>query len=200
MRKNFIIIGILLVVVIAGLVIAWEAFSYKNVQFKLKGKEYVVDIYNEDEKKVSSVSDSGVIKIKEGPHSYRVSGDKYNGEAVEFSVKGNDTVVEIYPQYSNGYLLDLLRNERSSIEAILSSTYQTQKYTIQTLRLYQQGQWAAGTLNVSRDPRQLPDTYRFVLQKVNDIWMIVVPPQIAVNKTQYKNVPEAILYSLYTDS
>ena len=200
MKKTLIIISVLLFTIVIGLAVAWEAFSYKTVQFELNSKDYSVDIVTPEGKKVESISQTAEVKLKEGDYNYKVIGEKFSDKGIKFTVKGNDTFVEVDPPYSDEYLSDLLKEERSDIEAIIKSTYKGQPtYSIQTIKLYQRGEWAAGTLQTTTDPRQIPDNYRVVLQKVNDIWTIIVPPQIAINKAEHKNVPESILYALYSN-
>lgn len=200
MKNKLIITGIIIAVISVGLLIAWEAFSYKTVRFELKNTDYTLDIVNKEDKKVSEVSDTGEIKLKEGEYRYKVIGDRYSNTGVDFTVKDNTTVIKVNPAYSTKYLEELLTAEHSSIEAVLSDKYAgTINYTIRSLNLYQRGEWAAGTLTLATNPRQLPDTYRFVLQKVNKSWILIVPPQIAISKAEYKNVPNSVLDSLYSE-
>ena len=202
MKKRLIISLIIIVIVVLAILGVVEALSYKKVSIQFKGDGYTASIINADNKTVSTVSSSATIQLKEGDYTYKVNGANFDNSAQSFTVKGNSTDVVIDPQYSSDYLNNLLSNEQDSIETVLKNSYPqyASQLTFNTLKLYDKGEWAAGTFSYSVDPRDIPDVYRFVLMKENSVWQIVVSPQIAINKAGYKTVPDYILNSLYSST
>jgi hypothetical protein len=200
MRRSVVIIGIILVGAIVGFSVLFWFIQNRPVRFELEGEGYSVAVYNEDDSVINTVTASGTIRLSEGEYSYSVNGETFDNTKIAFSVEGQDTEVVVRPSLSNSRLSELLSAERERIEVALNNRYSSVPYTIIGLSLYEEGDWAAGTLQPTVDPRQLPDTYRFVLKKEGSEWIVVVPPRIAILQTEFPDVPREILYSLYTSN
>ncbi len=199
--KKIIIFTVIFVLLAAMIGIAWEVFSYKKVSVELQGEGYTVEVLNNDKKKVASIDETGEIKLKEGSYNYKIVGENYSTTEETFTVLKDGAQLTINPSYSKEYLNDLLDNENQAISnALTASMPFGTTYTLLNLQLYKKGEWAAGTISPITDPRQVPDIYRFVLQKDNGTWKVIISPQIAINKANYPEVPVEILYGLYSES
>lgn len=196
--KKLISIGIITLVVIGAIVAVVYILGFKTVTFNLQKSGYEVVVQDSDEKQVATFSESSSIQLREGSYSYKVVADNFDTTLVEFTVADQPLTITVNPQYSKTYLDDLLQKEDSELRKLITSEYNSQSnITITNLKLYEDGNWAAGTLTPETHPRQLPDVYRFVLHKSNGQWKVIIPPTIAINKETYKNVPTSILYALY---
>ena len=199
MKNKIIFILISITIVIAGTIALVEFSSYRDVAVALEDSGYSVDIYHDDTK-TNSVSNTSTIRLKEGIYTYKVIGDKYSNVASKFTVSSNGANLSIAPSYSDTYLNEALQTEQPAIQQLIATKYPftTDLYTLSDLKLHKKGEWASGQLITNVDRRGDPDYYRFVLHKEATVWNFAVTPQLAINKSSYKNVPEDILYGLYT--
>lgn len=196
--KHIILAVAALFLVIIGVSVGLWFIQNKPVQFTLNGSGYTVEILNDKEKTVQTLTSSKTIRLSEGAYLYKVVGNDYDNSANKFTVKGGDTTVSVTPKRSVSYLTQLLDKERGAIETTLKNTTPTVTYTVSSLSLYEQGEWAAGQLQLSGNPRQLRDTYRFILKKEGESWTVVVSPRIVVEVSEFSSVPKDIIYSLYS--
>ncbi len=200
MKKIIILFVVLLLILIGGIISINYFMNSKEVSFILEKEKYEVVILNDKEKQVTSVNTSGIVRLEKGEYSYTVNGADYNNSPQYFTVT-DDMKITIKPQYTKEYLARILETEDQAIRSVIQATYQTKPaFTIQTLAIYDDGTWAAGTFTQIADRRALPDFYRFVLHKNVDTkeWDVIIPPTIAINKDSYKDIPTDILYSLYS--
>lgn len=200
MKRLIIISTITLVVIIGGIVLV-NYLNQRTISVTLPGSGYSVDILNSD-KKVTSLASSGDVRLADGEYVYKVVGDGYASDPVAFTVTREAEPVTVEARYSSEKLDALLESERGSITNALVARYPDifSNFSFYQLKLYDQGEWAAGILNQIVDRRDSPDYYRFVAHKVSGVWVIAVPPQIAIERSAYPEVPADIVYSLYTDS
>lgn len=196
--KKIIPVVILLIVAIIGTCIGVWFMSNKPVQFTLNGNDYTVGIYDTKDTSIRTLKTSETIRLPEGSYTYKVEGTNYDTSATQFTVTGNETVVSITPKRSVSYLAELLNKERSAIETILKNTYPAVAYTVTSLTLHGQGEWAAGQLQLSGNPRQLRDTYRFILKKEGESWKVIVSPRITIEATEFPSVPKELINDLYS--
>lgn len=198
MKKNLIIIGIIIVAGIVGISVLFWNLQFKSVAFELKGNSYSVNLFNDEEAQVNSLSTSTTVRLAEGSYTYKVMGDGFGDASVAFEVTGNDTKVNVSPVYSSEKLNELLREEQASIESTIKVRHPDVTYRVTELALYEQGEWASAILTPIVDPRQQPDRYRTVLLKEDNQWKIVAPAQITLTKAQYPTIPDSVIYRLYT--
>lgn len=196
--KRIILAVAALFLVIIGVSVGLWFIQNKPVQFTLNGSDYTVEILNDKEKTIQTLTSSKTIRLSEGAYSYKVTGSDYDNSANQFTVNGRDTVISITPKRSSSYLSQMLDKERSAIETVLKNAIPSVTYTVSLLSLYEQGEWAAGQLQLSGNPRQLRDTYRFILKKEGESWIVVVTPRIVVEVSEFSSVPKDIIYSLYS--
>jgi hypothetical protein len=196
--KRVILLFLALTITVTGIGIAYWYFQNKPVAFTLEQSGYRVEIYGEKENRLSTLTSSDTVRLTEGSYSYKIIGDNYDPEAVAFDVKGSTTNITVTPKRSQAYLDSQLSSERSVITASLQQAFPSISYTFTTLKLYEQGQWAAGTLQLVGNPRQLPDTYRFILEKVGSNWTVRVSPRIVITVSDFPNIPKSIIFDLYS--
>lgn len=190
----FSLIGILLV---TGAFIAIDYLNKKVVSFNFDNTDYSIDILDKSENKIAQIGKSGDLRLANGDYSYRVIGDGLDRNAVAFTVKDKPLKVTVTSELSDQKRKEILSQQEPNIELVINTNYSGKAgFTIDNISLHERGDWASASLIVDI-PQQAPDTYRVVLHRENDLWKVKVPPTIAINKSQYKDVPEAILYSLY---
>lgn len=194
-RKIVIIISIIGLLLVVGIFFLVDFLSYRTVDFKFEGEGYSV-LVGKGNENITTLDKSGSVRLKDGVYQYRVGGKDYNKQTVEFTV--NDSMsITINPTYSESYLASLLEKEIESIQSTIISAYPAKKFRIETIKLYEKGDWAGGVLQPIGDPREPAISYRFLLQKIDNKWSFIIPPQIAINKEKYPNVPASVIYALY---
>ncbi len=196
MRKGIIIGGIIFIAAIVGVFIAADQLNRRIVNFTLQDSGYTVEITQKNNT-VGKLTNSSSLRLKDGDYSYHITTEGFDTTKTDFTVKGSDVSITIIPQLSAEQLRTVLDTERTAILDVLRTAYPGTQVTFTSLQLYKKGEWAAGTLQKIITPRQIPDTYRFVLEKKNNTWSIVIPARIAIKKTDFPNVPADIIYSLY---
>jgi hypothetical protein len=195
-NRKLIIFGGIGIVLIGTIVMLADFLSYRTVTFSLQGDGYEVRVLSDDDS-IGTLSESGSVRVKDGEYSYRVIGDTYDDTPTPFSVEGEAVEISLNPTYSDSHLATLLISESPTIRALLATTYNSRPFTIGSLRLYDKGTWAGGVLEISENERAAPISYRYVVEKYDGTWRIVVPAQIVVNKDEYPDVPDSVIYSLY---
>lgn len=199
--KKLIIIGVISLVAVIGGIVLVNYLNQRTISVTLPGSGYSVDILNSD-KKIATLDSSRDVRLADGEYVYKVVGDGYASDPVAFTVTREAEPVTVEARYSSEKLDALLESERESIANALIARYPDifSEFSFYQLKLYDQGEWAAGILNQIVDRRDSPDYYRFVAYKASGAWVIAVPPQIAIERSAYPDVPADILYSLYTES
>lgn len=194
----------LLFIILAGVagIAIYRAVQYRTVSFTLNGdSSYSVAVENTEGTRVATVESSGSVSLHKGDYFYFVEGTNFDNTKYPFTVGSESSVITVEPLFSRSYLAAQLIEQQVAIKSVLSSTYPAlaPAMNFTSLQLYEKGEWAAGVFSYAADPRDIPDNYRFVLKKSDETWRLVVPPQIAINKNNYKDVPVSILNSLYRD-
>jgi hypothetical protein len=199
MKKLLVIGGILFIGAIIAVFVIADQLAHKTVSFTLEESGYTVEI-TQDDKVMNRIAKTSDVRLKEGDYSYRIIDQGYDTTRTDFSIKSNDINITVTPQLSSEKLGELLMNERSDIASVLLTAYPSSNISIDTLKLYKKGEWAAGTLQNQINPRQIPDTYRFILEKKDNQWNIVVSPRIAIKRADFPSIPADIIYSLYSST
>lgn len=200
MTKKIIIVFISLIIVMVLGAVAFNYLLKKDVRFTLNDTGYTVAIYKDD-KKVDTLGESSTVRLSKGSYTYTVTGDNYKSTTEDFMVD-TDKEVTVTPQYLDEYKAAQLQKEEPSIRAALTNKFPAlfSNFHIYEINLYEKSTWAAGILAETVDRRSNPDYYRFVLQKQNDTWNVIVEPQIVISSAKYPEVPKDIINSLYTES
>ncbi len=201
MKKNIIISFILIVIAITALVTYQYISSFRQINFLIKQSNVTVDIYKtgNDDQKLSTLTSDGAVSLQNGDYYYVASGEKVDTVNHLFKVTPSTKTIEIDPDYSSSYLSGVLVDESSSIQAVISSTYPTliTQYDTFDQKLFKKGQWYGGLLRNRIDNQDgFKDTYRIILHKENNKWVIVHYPEIVVTKANFSNVPIDVLTSV----
>jgi hypothetical protein len=147
---------------------------------------------------LQKLSASGELSLQNGSYFIIPEGEKVAKDEISFTVKDADMPVSVAPGYSRGYLDELLKTEKTAIEAAITSAYpaQMQTRTVEKGTLYKKGEWY-GALLASNDPnldlRSQTDYYRIILQKTDGAWKIINVPQLVLTTAEFKDVPQEIL-------
>ncbi len=190
---------ILIIAAIITFCVAWWGInfflSYKNVFFNLEGSEYILQIRDENGKKIKEINSSGESKLQEGSYFYNIVGEGYDSKMIPFTVK-DEVKVTVKPQYLESYLSDLAKKEQAVIKNILTEKYPSiRDVSIQSMSIDKTGTWAYGKLTL---PNSSTDVYRFIMKRTKTAsWEVVVKPTIAISKSIVNDIPEEIIYSLY---
>lgn len=190
-----IIIGILVLLVSVGAIFGvLEYVSYKQVSIVFKQPDVSIDIYSENQKKVSSASEDTTTKLKTGSYYYIPTTERYSSEKVNFEVS-SDEIVEINPSYSKSFLSTLLTQERDAIQSVIIAAYPliTSDYIIADENLAGQGEWYSAKLIQRVSGGNEPDVYRVVLTKNAATWAVVVSPRLIVSVPNFSTVPNYII-------
>ena len=194
--KKLILLSVITLILIVGTVIAVSFLNQKTVQFNLDGSDYSVQVINESDEVVKTLTSSAGVRINEGVYSYQVIGDGLDSTPVEFIVNDSLTV-NVVSKLTSEKLLEMQEQEAVLIRDTLLDLYLGKAdFALDTITLYEKGDWASAILSVNI-PQQAPNTYRTVLHKENGNWKVKIPPTIAINKNNYKDVPESVFDNLY---
>jgi len=193
--KKIITFAIIAIVIIIGFFVVREVLSYKSIGFDLKDSDYTVSIFNTDKKKVSELTKSQSIQLKEGDYYYDINGDKFAQETVDFAVRESRNIT-IDPDYSLTYLRDKAADATPNIVTLISNRYASliNKYTLEDFTLLKKGEWGIGYLVEKVDRRIAdPNIYRFIVHKDKDVWTISATPALTITKSTYPSIPPSVI-------
>lgn len=195
MKKTIILISIILFIIISALTYYSLVF---NVEFIIKQSDLSVEIYNKSNKKISTLNESKKIYLLKGDYYYVVKNNKISDENNYFSINKNTKSIIINPNYSVGYLQELLKTESVIIKEIITNTYPElmKNYEILNMNLYNKGEWFGAIIRKKINPRDITDNYRIIMTKTDGKWKIINYPEILLIKDNYKNVPLNIINSV----
>lgn len=193
-KKKIVLFLILLTVVIGGVFGVREFLSYRKVSIVFKQPELTVDIYSEDKKKITSVSDNAVIKLKEGTYYYTTANERYTSKQTFFKISGNE-VIEINPAYSNVVLEDMLYGSRDIIQATYLVAYPSiaEGYIIGDEHLANHGEWYSAKIIQRVSGGNEPDVYRIILKKDSNTWKIAASPRLAISIQDFPKIPDYVI-------
>lgn len=131
------------------------------------------------------------VRVKPGFYAviYTGQGIKQTRQLVE--VRKDVTITAPTPTFSDERLLALLQDQKSAINAVLSSNDKTQGYTPKNELLYEDGTWYAAKL-VPADPIN-QDTLVVILHKENNTWKVAADPAITLYIADHPEIPEDII-------
>lgn len=201
MKKVITIIAVLVFLVIIATVasIVLGIMNQKTAIFKLEGSGYTVRIYPQNsDQSIAELNSSKDISLDKGTYYYVVEGNNISETRQDFVVGEENSTVTVDPSYTGGYLAELALEELRPVRSLLESTYDTtiDDYDIGSFYLYKRGEWGAGYLVQRVDPRQDPDVYRYVVQKIGDVWKIIASPELTISSFTYPDIPKEVLTSI----
>jgi len=196
-RKTIIILSSILIAVLAGVWILLYVLSFRTVTFDIVPENTGVIIYNQDNsQELARLDQDGSLQLRDGKYTVIPVHEDYSSNPIPFTIAGEDMTISIDPDYSSSRLATLLEAEQKATNQLLRQTYPDviKDFTIQPGTLYQKGQWYATTLQQNPLPGgQDGDTYRVILQKVEDQWQIAAGPEIVLSAQEFPDIPQFIL-------
>jgi len=196
MKKYIIIISSILILTVAGLFIWNYLSSFRDVIFSINEPGLSVDIYNKDETKIASLSDTKTtLTLRDGGYYYQVNSDKMDKNRQNFSVNKSVLEVIINPDYSSNYLADLLSSQKDEIIKIIKDTYPSiiNNYNITNGQLFSKGEWFGAIIERKTPTGDISDPYKVIMNKQDGKWLIIHYPEIVATKYNFPEVPINIL-------
>ena len=160
-----------------------------------------IDIYRDEDQDNSehipidtNIPIPSTIKLPEGVYSYKVVTGGFIDATYSFQVTKESSSIKLQPSLNTDSLDKLTKRESDKIKSsILDSnefSFDKNKDSIVSIKLYLTGGWAGVTLLSSRGPA---DLYHIILRKEGDQWIVKTKPLIVINSLDYPEIPEEIL-------
>lgn len=178
----------------------WYESAYQSVTLVLKTQPLTVEIFNNSNNSVATVSASTTLTLANGNYTAKPSGRNIDSTPIKFSVEGKDASVTINPSFSNEYFSGLIKTEIEAINAIIVKRFPQliSKYTIHEGELQQQAEWYVTALTHKASTNDSPkDVYKIILKKVNGAWDVVNNPQIVPTLYNMPGVPSDVISAAY---
>lgn len=196
-RNQLIAMFIALVIVIGGIITLSYVLSLHKVTFT--NTESIAFSLSEkadgSDKQVSTISSSITVKLKNGTYCLVPKDTQYTQTPDCFTVKDKDLTKMLHPFYSTSKLSELQATEQSTLDSLITVKYGLliNNYVLKPGQLFERGDWYGATLTTKVAANDQGDVYRTILHKVNNVWVIVAYPQLAVSKAAYPTVPHDVL-------
>ncbi len=197
MNKKNITLAILFVVIISAIFILIDYLSYKTINFKISDPSISLTIYSQKDKKITSLKESGSVRLKDGTYYYICNSEKYTQDQQLFTVSGDSEII-VDPSYSASMLVGLLTSETKNIHNVLNDKYSSiiANYVFGDEQLYNKGEWYSVKLLSKVSGGNMPDIYRVVMHKVDNSWVIAVSPRFVVEYSSFSSVPKNVIDSV----
>lgn len=196
-RKVIIILVSILIAIAIGVGVVLYILSFRTVTFDIVPENMSITISRQgSDEDIATLNQDGLLQLQNGTYIITPMHEDYSSSPIPFTVAGEDMTISIDPDYSSSRLATLLETEQKATDQLLRQTYPDviKDFTIQPGTLYQKGQWYATTLQQNPLPGgQQGDTYRVVLQKVDDQWQIAAGPEIVLSAQEFPDIPQFIL-------
>lgn len=199
-KKIAIITSLIIFMTIAAIIGLGYYHSFQKIKVTLSnGIE--ANIYKEDshEGQVSPTSNLkdpvNSIRLKKGNYYIKSKAtSEYVAEVIPIQLSDKPVSITINPDYTQQKLDNLLGSERSSIDRVITQTYNTLPtyYTIQKGKLYMHGEWYATKL-IPKNSNDL-DSLSIILHKDKNNWTVATkPPEIIIGIPNYPAIPKDII-------
>lgn len=189
-------ISIILAIVIAAIGIGTYVLSFRTATFDIIPENLGVTVRDLDNQEKGSLDQDGSLQLQDGTYTATPNGESYSAVPIEFKIDGQDITVTVDPDFSESRLEELRKSEQPAITQVIQSTYSSAigDFTIQPGTLYNRGEWYGGLLvQKPLGGGQLGDTYRVILKKENNKWIIAAEPKIVLSASDYPDIPRDIL-------
>lgn len=196
MRKIKIIFIIVIVVILAVFIVFNYINSLRNVKIVVSDIKSVILISKNDSKELKQFSSTKNFSLKDGSYCLKAVDNRFKDTPVCFTVYKEDKDVVASFNYSKSYLNDLLKKERSSIDALIKSTYPniTDNYKVCPGSLIKDESWYGGVfVQKNNNPSDNSDYYHFIFNKKDGIWKMVAKPSIILSSYNFKDIPFEVL-------
>jgi len=147
------------------------------------------------------LSKTTVLSVKDGDYCATPTNTDYDISPICITVKGKNTTLTVDPSFSTSHLNQLLTGDlQGELKSLIATKYQPiiDQFSIDDGYLYNKGEYYGTTLTVKVSPQDRGDVYRIILKKNGNIWSVIVPPQLALNKYDYPAIPFNVLTSVNT--
>lgn len=200
MKKQFVIIAVVLIAIASAAIALFYVSSFHSVTLQLQSDDMNGAVYRYDKDggstKVVPITTSQTIKLQSGDYGFVTDSADYNNTPTNFSVKATDQIIKIDTPYSDEYLSKLLDSESTAILAVIMAKYGAtlSDFDVDRGLLLGKGEWYGTTFTEQLDQGRNPgDTYRVVLHKVEDKWVVAAEPSIVLTTKSAPDVPLNIL-------
>lgn len=196
--KKIITITLIFVVLSAGVFYWTYMQSFHDIKFTVDQPDVVVEIFkkSENNKKISTLNATeSVVKLKNGDYYFVAKSKKTTDLKENFVVDDTTETIEIKPTYSNDYLARLLATEKNKILGVINGKYPTiiNSYDILDGKLLNKGDWFVTIIKQKSEFRDFTDSYRVILHKENNTWVLVHYPEIVITKNNFPDVPVNVI-------
>lgn len=198
-RTRKIIVSIVSVfVLLIGIYIAVNYFSYKRVSFELSDNTSSITVYlaegDNEESVVATLDQSGDVRLKPGNYIVTPTGDKIVTTPIAIEVTSDTDNFSIDPYFSEEYVASAFSEEVDVINNTLLDAYATIKgLTVKEGVFAHFGDWYIASVYITPQPRLGMDTYGVILQKNGMSWDIIGDPTIVFTYEKYDSVPKDII-------
>lgn len=195
-RLLFVGIGFFIVLSIAGV-----GYLLNTTTLTVNIKNTIsYQVANGDRVIHSSTKNQSSIRVpKNNQYTIYFEGSKsYESSKRAVTVKDAPASISISPYYSKDRLGELLVNEKSDINSIVTAydSIISTRYSIEDMKLYHYGDWASAKLVWSGEYGENTDTLTIILEKQNDVWAVVGSPSIVFFSGNNPEIPVDILRSV----
>ncbi len=207
-RNKLFIILVIVVFIILGAVNIFinnkNSYQFVSINIADNVPSVKLDIYKLDNNNKTLVktipATSSEFKLKKGTYDIITIGDGYQKITYNLKLGAKPEVIAVNPSFTKDKLSALLKDEQSTIMAVIKSAYPQTKstYDIEEGSLYILGQWYGTTLHLKQTVEQeregYIDRYKIILKKESDNWKVITsPPEIILSKIKYPKIPREIL-------
>jgi hypothetical protein len=135
------------------------------------------------------------ITIAKGPHILVVSGANLSPLNYGFVLGSTPANKHIDISYTQDYLNRLVPNANAEVIPLIQNQYSqvSNLYTINSGKLYGEGDWYGTTLTYKGPIPDNRDSLRIVAHKENGVWKLATPVLITVSAISYPNIPRYVL-------
>ena len=204
MKKKFIALSILTLLVLAGGIVGYnylQSTYVVTVNYEHATDLKVIDISERQEggedKQLTTVANSGDKLRLAKDTSVIITYKGTDGYADGFVAPApTEPVVTIAPDYSDAKNKAVAEEIRGDIQSAILAKYPTTKkyFSIGDCNLRDKATWCTVILNFTGSREDLDgDDLRILLHNTDNGWQLATKPDIILTTANYSNVPEAIL-------
>jgi hypothetical protein len=208
-KVKYILIVIVFLIVIALAVWLVDYFMVKKlVKLNPVNGSTITLINTNNDKEVVKTAKTKTIRVRSGDYLVRYDGGSDYQEVVKnITINSNTTLTTPALSYSTDKLNKVLKQSRSSINAVLSQDARFKDYVIEKEALFIKGEWYGARLipidwykpnTEGYIPRPInenntKDFVKIVMQNEGEQWKIVAGPVVVLNLEENKNIPEEVI-------
>lgn len=210
-RRNTVLVAVAVLCLVGYLVYLYvTSFQMLTIKVNESTPGSTISVYaNKSEERVlvtENPQENEPLRLKRGHYTVELRGDDYNTLSFGVSLGETPETVEIYPEFTDRKLRELLRQEETAITRQIHQTIPETRntYAISGGKLYLMGQWYGAKIHVKQTAEQARlgyvDTFRVILHKDTGSWKVVTnPPELVLSHVSYPSIPRNILVDINTN-